>query len=259
MLKHLAEQAVPDWLDDLTPDAIRTGPFPLDKVLRDSLYYPSAGFDGDPVRYLAGNIHSFIYVDYGHTRAEFEAAILDPGFRGYEVIATWPVTERELAPNGWTPKPPRPSDGDPNRCRDGQKRPYCVWSVFQRQAGVPADHGPSRFSLLYLCADGVAAYQALYVANSAVPKAVAIIQPGHGFGDNWTDFTDPKMIFARTVFSNPSGKPMFMLYGGVGEGDAYGQPIWPEYEKPVCFLDKAGGGRIGIWSRTVLNEHNHQA
>ena len=56
-------------------------PFPIRLLLRDSLYYPSSGFDGTPVKYLAGKILSFVYVDYGRTRDELHAELEERGFR----------------------------------------------------------------------------------------------------------------------------------------------------------------------------------
>lgn len=250
MLNQLPEIAVPSWLNNLSPTTIRNGSFPLQEFLQNSLYYPASGFDGDPIRYLAGNILSFIYVDYGHAEDEFMDALGSPGFRGYDLVATRPVIEQELAPNGWNPILPARIDGDPFRYRDRTKNPFYSWSVFQRRDDVPVNHGPSRFSLLYLCADGVAAFQALYIANAAVPKAVAVIQPGHAFGGNWTDYTDPKQIFARSVLENPSGRPTFLLYGGIGKRDYYRQSCWPDYQAHICFVDKVGG-TIGIWSNNT--------
>lgn len=250
MLNQLPEIAVPSWLNHLSPATIRNEPFPLRKLLQDSLYYPSSGFDGDPIRYLTGNILSFIYVDYGHTQDEFMGALGSPGFRGYDLVATRSVIEQELTPSGWNPVLPTRIDGNPLRYRDRIKKPFCSWSVFQRRADVPINHGPSRFSLLYLCADGVAAFQALYIANTAAPKAVAVIQPGHAFGGNWTDYTDPKQIFARSVLGNPSGRPAFLLYGGIGKRDYYRQSCWPDYQTHICFVDKVGG-TIGIWSNNA--------
>jgi hypothetical protein len=131
------------------------------------------------------------------------------------------------------------------------KKPFCSWALFQRREDIPAKHEPSRFSLLYLCADGVAAFQALYLANVAFPKAVAVIQPGHAFGGNWTDYTDHEQIFARSVLGNPSGQPEILLYGGMGRRDYYRESCWPDYQTQVCFVDKAGGGSIGVWSRNA--------
>lgn len=251
MLDQLPEIAVPTWLSEPSPATIKNESFPLRELLQDSLYYPSSGFDGDPVRHLAGNILSFIYVDYGHSHAEYMNALRNPGFRDYDLLATRSVTDQELTPNGWRPTPPIRVDGDASRYRDWIKNPFCSWSVFQRRDDVATNHGPLRFSLLYLCADGVAAFQALYVANSAVPRAVAVIQPGHAFGRNWTDYTNPEQIFARSVLGNPSGQPALLLYGGIGRRDYYRQSCWPDYQTQICFVDKAGGGSVGVWSRNA--------
>ena len=127
------------------------------------------------------------------------------------------------------------------------KKPFATWFVFQRDGGLDNEHDAERFSLLYLCADGVAAYQALYLANNCSPLGIAIIQPGTGFGLNWTDFTDPSKSMATTMLSNPAGKPHVLLYGGIGKRDFYRKTCWPEYPKHDCFLEKAGGGSIGVW------------
>jgi hypothetical protein len=248
MIDQLPKMRTPTWLSKLSASSIENEPFPLSRILRDSLYYPSSWFDGDPVRHLAGNILSFIYVDYGHEQSEFDQALHDQGFRGYEVLAKRTVTRQELAPHGWRPTQPFYSDGAPQNLHD-LKTPFCTWVVMQRQPGMPRDHGPARFSLLYLCADGAAAFDALYVTNGTAPKAIAIIQPGHAFGGNWTDFTDPGRILARFVLSNPAGQPEFLLYGGYGSRDFFRDPCWPGYQKQLCFLEKSGGGSIGVWSR----------
>lgn len=109
----------------------------------------------------------------------------------------------------------------------------------------PETHGPSRLSLLYLAADGVAAVQALYVENNLKPKAIAIIQPGHAFGGHWTDFTGPEQVLARTVHGNPAGMPEYLLFGGWHDNELYRNPCWPSYRHQVRFLKTAN---VGIWS-----------
>ena len=247
MIEQLPIVEEPEWLSRVDPSLIQDVEFPLDGVLRDSLYYPSSSFDGDPVRYLAGNVLSFVYVDYGNSRQELTDALVSPGFWGYEVIAKRKVTEGELVPRGWTPSFPSTADGDPSRHRDWLKKPFCSWVILQRLMEMPASHGPHGFSLLYLCADGVAAFQALYVANGKTPVCVAVIQSGHGFGGNWTNFEDPNQIFARSVLQNPAGKPRIMLYGGIGRRNSYRRSCWSNYSELLCFLDKTSGGSIGVW------------
>ena len=101
MISQLPKKSVPDWLAKISQSTITIDPFPLTQLLEDSLYYPSSGFDRDPVKYLSGNILSFIYVDYGRSHDEFENEIIKRGFHGYECVATRSVTEQELTPRGW--------------------------------------------------------------------------------------------------------------------------------------------------------------
>lgn len=170
-------------------------------------------------------------------------------FSGYDLVASRFVTENELAPDGWRPPELRRVDGDPMRYRDHVKEPFCVWSVFQRRGDFQVTHGPVRFSLLFICADGVATFQAIYIANSITPKAVAVIQPGHAFGNNWTDYTDPGQIFARSVIENPAGQPEMLLYGGIGDGRKwYATSCWPMYQVLLRRFHKTRSGTVGVWS-----------
>jgi len=108
MIDRLPEKALPKWLADVDVGN-QSSPFPLMDVLNDSLYYPSSRFDGSPIRHLSGNIHSFIYADYGVTSDELEEEVKTPGFLGYHKILSRSVTEKELTPNGWQPPPPTPT------------------------------------------------------------------------------------------------------------------------------------------------------
>ena len=219
---------IPEWLARISADAMNTEPFPLHDILRDSLYYPASSFDGDPVAYLAGCIASFIYVDFSHDREELEAELEELGFLGYERVGSRSVTELELTPNGWHPE--QPAENDRGKCiwLDCIMPPFCTWSVFERCSEFPQAHGPSRFSLLYLCADGRAAFQALYLSNRQGPKAVALIQPGDKV------FEEPGGLFARNVLNNPAGPPEILLYGGARGRDLYLQAPWPGYSAPSC-------------------------
>ncbi|MEI6599913.1 MAG: hypothetical protein WCN21_05540 [Comamonadaceae bacterium] len=248
MLRQLQAIEVPDWLTKLTPETIKNGPFPLRELLIDSLYYPSCGFDADPIKHFGGNVLSFVYVDYGHTRDALMSALR---FSGYDLVGSRFVSEEELAPDGWRPLDLRPMDEDPLRYQAHIKTPFCLWAVFQRRSDRPITHGPMRFSLLYVCADGVATFLALYVTNLVAPKAIAVIQPGHAFGYNWTDFTNPGRIFARSVLENPAGLPEMLLYGGIGNccRDWYREPCWPSYQVLVRRFRKTRSGAIGVWSR----------
>lgn len=242
---------IPDWLSSITADQVKNENFPLEKILKDSFYYPCAGFDGDPVKHFGGNFFSFIYVDYGTDKERFLKELSDPGFYGYQLLAGRELVQQELAPNGWKPDV-MPSRSDMVNRYPGSlvQKPFCYWSIFERSQAFDASHGPERFSLLYLCTDGTAAYQALYNANNIAPKAVAVIQPGHDIVRQRTNFQDPEKIFARSVFANSAGNPDFLVYGGIGRRKFYRTPCWPEqYGELLGYFDKCGEGSIGVWHK----------
>lgn len=239
----LPRRDVPEWLSKLDDTQV----LPLSQLLEESLYYPASGRDGDPVRYFGGHIHSFIYVDYGFEREEILKSLNDKhhGFKGYSIIHMRDVNKHELVPRSWTPEVARLAE-ESRQYSPWVKTPFALWCIFQRDAHNDDAHGPKRFSLLYVCGDGVATFQALYKANRKSPEVVAIIQPGTGFGGNWTDFRDQNKIFARSVLENPAGQPEYLLYGGWGGG--YSECCWSMYADLIANW-KMSGGELGLWKR----------
>lgn len=61
-------------------------PFPLGELLDGSVYYPSSGFDGSPVKYFGSLFQTFIYVDYGYSRKQFREELVKNSFAGYQII-----------------------------------------------------------------------------------------------------------------------------------------------------------------------------
>ena len=239
MLEQLPRIEIPNWLTDLTASSMKNGPFPLRKLIINSLYYPCSGFDGGPIEHLGGNIVSFLYVDYGYSEEKFMIQLRTIGFRGYHELATRKVTKKELTPSGWQPKLLLTPEDNLSRAYCDAQKPFFIWTVLQRNCDYSEDHGPVRFSLLYLCSDAVATFHALYLTNKIAPKAVAIIQQT---GRNWTDLRCRNKIFARYVIDcNPGGCPEYLLDGGDLES-----PCWPEYERNVCSFNS-----VGIWERSA--------
>jgi hypothetical protein len=218
---------------------------PIRDLLEGSVYYPACGFDGDPVKYLAGNFHSFVYVNSGVERNQLIDQLRT--FCGYRVLTYRDVHPEELVPDGWSPEYPGPADGNPRSAQRWIRPPFGIWAILQRDDDHGPEHGPERFSLLYIGGDGVATFQALYYGNRRSPAVVAVIQPGTGFGDNWTDFEDPKQIFGRSVLNNPHGHPEYLLYGGWGDGEFYRRPCWPEYQ--IRVTRQPLHGRLRLWKR----------
>ncbi|MBI1338459.1 MAG: hypothetical protein GC164_16070 [Phycisphaera sp.] len=218
-----------DFLDETDFDS---KPVPVKSLLAGSVYYPAAGRDGDPVRFLGQRFQSFVYVDYGIRRDDVLQSLNDPhqGFRGYQVTCVRDLKPEDLVPHGWQPSI---TPDEVQRAKAPPtwwiKQPFAIWALLDRRDEFGDEHGPGRFSLLYIGGDGVATYQALYHGNKVAPAVVCIIQPGTGFGGNWTNFCDPEGILARSVMKNPAGSPGHLLYDGWGSREDYRQPCWPKY------------------------------
>ncbi|WP_076791956.1 hypothetical protein [Chlorobium sp. KB01] len=240
-----------NWLDNITQEQIETGMFPLNEVLQNSFYYPSCGFDGGIIKDCNTigrdlNIFSFVYCDYATGEQEFKQE--QNTFLGYHVLGSRSVSHSELTPNGWRPQfPPQFNLQDYQRYRDTWK-PFINWTVYERDDNRDDNHGQKRFSLLYLGGEGVATYQALYWTNKIFPRALAIIQPGTGYGLNWTDFRDRNGALAWVINNNPVGQPELIYYGGYGNG--YSDFNWHGYVQSRIIRPYYNeGGEVRIWTK----------
>jgi hypothetical protein len=242
----LPTQPTPRWLFSISAEHS----LPMAELLNGSVFYPACGIDGRPVQYLGGFSHSFIYADYGYPSDKIESLLkADGAFFGYRLKSSRLLPPDELPiDHAWKDIDLNVHlDGNPNRYRDRQVAPYAFWSIFQRLPDFPENHGPELFSLLYLAADGVAAYHALYHSNRVKPSVVAIIQPGEGFGWNWTYFFDSRQVFCRTVMGNKSGKPDYLLLGTPRANREFRREVvWTGYGHLIK-LWKSSGGYLGLW------------
>ena len=236
------------WTDRLKPEDVNAGPLPVSDILNASLYYPASGFDGSVIkecntRSRRLGIRSFVYCDYAVGEEAFLSSQDD--FLGYHVLAGRPVQKGEMAPSGWRPVIPPGVDMERYvRYRDVWK-PFAHWMVYERDADRTEEHGPARFSLLYVGGEGAATFQALYWSNRKSPSAIAIIRPGTGWGFNWTDFRNPDRPFAWVVMNNPVEVPEWAF---CVEEDFK----WPGYSKQEL-VPLAGDKRpewLTLWRKT---------
>jgi len=242
-----------NFIDELTPDQILNGVLPINELLENSLYYPSCGFDGGVVKFCGKEIQSFIYCDYATGKIELLNQL--NSFKGYDILANRSLVINELIPNGWNSQlPPNFNIDTYYRYRDEFKKPFANWVVYERKSDFDETHGPMRFSLIYIGGEGVATYQALYWSNKKTAKALAIIQPGHGFGFNWTNFSELAGPLKWVISNNPHGCPDFILYGGFGSD--YTDLNWGGYElektiTPYYTSLNNLGGSVTIWRKVV--------
>jgi len=271
-----------DWLSSISKQSIEEDKIPLEEILQDSLYYPSSGLDGDPVRHFSNLFNSYVYVDYGVTKKDLIAE-LDRGFNGYYLFASRDVTREDLSYGNWRP----PTLGKDRthwikhyyeRYEVNPVHAFCKWMVFEKYDD--SKQGPARFSLLYLYADGVFTFHALYSSRNISPKGIAIIQDGSAFGGNWTGYSSTTEPLYQFVSTNKGGMPKYLIYGGyagevkrtgwikhkvrinlkwMDEG-YYDSPCWPEYNNHHGYFRKFNekndyismqdvSGVLGLWSR----------
>jgi hypothetical protein len=239
------------WLENLTNDQIKNGKLPLNEILENSFYYPSCGFDGGIVKDCntenrALGIKSFIYCDYATGETAFKEE--QNTFIGYHIVGSRSVAPSEIIPNGWLRvNPPKFNLRAYYQYKD-MWEPFAHWTIFERDENRTEDHGPKRFSLLYIGGEGVATYQALYWTNKKTPIALAIIQPGTSFGLNWTDFRKKDGPLSWVVNKNPAGQPNYIYYGGVGRD--YSDFDWTGYEevRKICPYYRVGG-LVNVWEK----------
>jgi hypothetical protein len=252
------------YLNKLTVTDIEQGPIPLQEMLANSFYYPACNSDGGVVTDCNKNnkelgIDTFLYCDY----AFGEEALNDDmdTFHGYKVFAKRTLTKTDLVPNGWMPRFPPGFNIQQNvRYNNIYHTPFAKWIVYERLESKGDDFGPSRFSLIYIGGEGIATYQAVFWTNNACPKAIAIIQPGHAFGNNWTDFTDPNGFLNWVVMRHPNKKsPVQIYYGGVMGRDDYNDLNWSNYNKVRGIEQYYGGpnnnrGYVAVYERIKIED-----
>ena len=55
MIDSLPTMKIAHWLQNISAKK-QPVEFPLNKILKDSLYYPTSGFDGEPIRFFMEQI-----------------------------------------------------------------------------------------------------------------------------------------------------------------------------------------------------------
>jgi hypothetical protein len=176
---------MPPWLAGFTNgDAFRREQFFGSRLV----YYPGSGTDGHPVK-LFGSTHSahcFVYADYGKPKFAVEAELEHPmhRFQGYHTLSRLPLAANDLTPGGWAPN----FGGlEADRCF-ADVAPFAFVELLERDQDRDEGHGARRLAILFLGADGIAAYDALFCQQNGPSRPFAILLQDHGFGGNYGPF-----------------------------------------------------------------------
>ena len=218
----------PEWLREIVRGKT-PGRFPLRSLLRDSLYYPASGVNGTPIKFLVGNIYSFIYTDILTTKEEYLRDLRVNLPRGYELVYEREIGLAEVAQSQFVPLPFEVTIEERANLEKLQKgvEPFGHWSIWRSLDGELA------FSLFFLRGEINAAFQGLYVQNSEKPKYLAIIQPGHADGVlAWEDIRRNDSCFHELVMDNPAGAPEYLISGNACQSITTPQEAYyREYEE----------------------------
>lgn len=194
------EIRVPSWL---TGDSFD---FSISNILEDSCYYPYGNLQGSPVKQLIKKAYSFVFVEYTVSESELLREIEEHGFKGYRAIHIQDIPESLLTPNGLADFV-RPRSGEDSVQR--KVDPFCKWFIFEN----PTDG--LRFSFLFLAADAIAAYQALYFSNNVQPRFLVFVYPrgdNREHQDHWRELNKPHGFFERVLSTNRSCSPKYISF-----------------------------------------------
>jgi hypothetical protein len=188
-LKNFQED-IPAWLDNYNQDT----PFNYEDFFNSRVvYYPGSGTDGHAVK-LFGKSHSahcFVYIDYFVDQSDIERQLSNEGFRGYETIVRLQLSERDLVPDGWAPGATFHNDSISRGglvSRRGLVAPFGFLEILQRKSNYGQDHGARRLAIVFLGADAIASYDALFCQTNSPAPPFALLLQDHGFGGNYDRF-----------------------------------------------------------------------
>jgi len=220
---HRYREELPKWLGGFNPG----DPFPSEQFFESQVvYYPGSGSHGNPIKVFGSTSasHCFVYVDYGVEQARVERELDHPtrGVRGYRRLARLQVRERDLIPKGWTPHlhaGERSASSGSIALRP--LRPFGFLEILERDPSLDGSHGAPRLAILFLGADGFAAYDALFCQRRENRRPFAVVLRDHGFGGNYDRFGGGGLL--ERIANRCHVLPEFLLlYDGTSSWEGYG-------------------------------------
>lgn len=238
---HSLREAVPSWLGQFRPgDAFPREAFFESRVV----YYPGSGTDGHAVKVFGSShsAHCFVYVDYDVTQESLEAALEHPrhAFQGYQCLARLQLHPSDRVPGGW--KPHVSMDELPTvgyGFAGVMDKPFGFLEVLERDPGRDDRHGARRLAVLFLGADGIASYDALFCQDHGRSAPFAVLLQDHGFGGNYDRFGRGGLM--ERIARESGALPAWLL---VGENTR----AWQGYERVPGVNGDRGGRRHHVRS-----------
>ena len=252
-LKKNCAEATPTWLKSYSKgQTISLTEFLNSRIV----YYPGSAWDWHPIEVFGGSCsaHCFIYVDYMQSEAKVVGNLQgECGLVGYRILDSVPIPEVELrraAPlrkHYLKPDEMLRAAEATRGMRNGSVSfaPYARLVVLERRADWY--EGAERIAVLFLGADGHAAFEAIF-ANRNASSLFGFLLQEHGFGcnyDRWgkggicDKIMQRSKVFPRFVLTEAEEHPCHPD-GGLYDG----------YQK-ILGLDRSGSRERDLYERAA--------
>ena len=183
-LTDFEHEQVPEWLANYK----RGRKLSINKILQSKLvYYPGSFVDLQPVKVfnLLYGLHTYLYVDYGHSKDAIIQAMSEQNYDEYDLydIREFNLSDIKLKTNE---AHYQHSIREQNDIRDfSVTYEYGLVFIFQRKKELEHDILCSRFAIIYMCCDGITTYDKLFQNYKSLH---ALVIQDHGFGGNYSSF-----------------------------------------------------------------------
>ena len=222
---------VPEWLKAYQRGKAR----PLADFLGSRIvYYPGSRTDGDPVEVFGAShsAHCFVYADYMLSKEELLEELHTRGFWGYNVLDEVSFSEAEvMRAIPWRrhflseEEMRSAANGTANMREFNHPDPYALLVVLERKANFGDDHGPKRLAILFLGADGIASFEAIF-ANGNATQFFGFLLQDHGFGGNYDHFGRGGLL--EKIMTRSKVFPRFVLTAHDRLYDGYAKVEWAD-------------------------------
>ena len=232
--------------------------FNIKLFLENSAFYPASGVDGSHLNVLTQQgIKNFIHIDYSMPKEEVQLA-LSTNFLslGYQLKKISEVHKSQITPNGFKPIANIPfNEHERDRlerldfirdCFNGVNlTPFALLAEYELEEKDKS----IKLSILHIGGEACATFEATYLTNGINPKAVVIIKPAEGFGDNWTLFTNSDFrlhqMLKLNVHTNKQVMPKYLILEGNGD-EENPNACWQDYKFKDKYI-KIDGGCVDLF------------
>lgn len=247
MIKELNRINPPDWL--MSSEFV----FDQTKVIESSLFFPQSALNIYPINVFFENVYSFIFADFEIERTKFLDVITNYAFIDFKIIH-----HKQLLYSDFDYHKIEELFGRYYSFFDLENHPfrnyvqesafseiskmkhetYFDWLIFENSAG-------KRFSLLYMSAEPIAVYFALYSLLDQAPKIVVLDNLPKRIFQRWVIYADESDLFAdillncepRAVKENKHTPEFLVKADSVDE--------WESYPHHICDIDSY----FSLWQR----------